>query len=35
MDYGGFNKIPSKISIPKGLGPYDISYSFLCYSNKT
>ena len=35
MNYGGINDIPSIINIPHGIRNYKISYSFLCYTNKT
>lgn len=35
MQYGGVNNIPNPISIIKGYGNSDISYSFMCYSNIT
>ncbi|CAD8123309.1 unnamed protein product [Paramecium sonneborni] len=33
MQYGGTTKIPDPLRIIKGYGNYDISYSFMCYSN--
>ncbi|CAD8196182.1 unnamed protein product [Paramecium octaurelia] len=33
MKYGGTTKIPDPLRIIKGYGNYDISYSFMCYSN--
>lgn len=35
MDYGGVNKLPKILWAEKGLSTYNISYSFLCYTNKT
>ncbi|CAD8155777.1 unnamed protein product [Paramecium pentaurelia] len=33
MKYGGTTKIPDPLRIIKGYGNFDISYSFMCYSN--